>query len=328
MPISEIIDLVSDDEDTSTKDLNNKHQVDEDLEGTSSRGTNPNEAHKGPSVQRHTSLQTSNLAFRLRDAAAPITNTSLQKSSLAFRPHVNQTAAVPTANNPPAPAIPTQRRTAVQVSASRKRKATTQPSAPPKRRTTGALTVPGYVPPPPSTSSESRSSSESPSVLSEPSQSSPNGFLWSIPQYQGPDANIKYTHPAPQPPTSHPTSHPTGTSNPLSSPTTSTPWTTSQINHFAQGLQNSFDFNAFASRHSKTRKQVLDTFEFLVFKPIFKYGSDAADAATSPDGETLATRLEADMKRDREEAEQVREQALGSESGESPNGEDEAGGPD
>lgn len=50
-------------------------------------------------------------------------------------------------------------------------------------------------------------------------------------------------------------------------------WTSVMLVNFADTLRKSFDFNAFASKHGKPVKDIRDTFEMVVSKPIFEYSS-------------------------------------------------------
>jgi len=172
------------------------------------------------------------------------------------------------------------------------------------------------APPPPPT----------PPATPQPARST----LWAIPAYQGPDANIKVgalprhpstpkTPPTPQhaslplptsqsTPLSKPLPSTPSTSSPLSSPPstsasptpsftqTTTPWTTPQLLTLAQALQNNFDFVTFAAQHGKTRAQVLDTFSFLVFRPIMRYTEEKSG---------VARRLEREMREGAKEGEKV-----------------------
>lgn len=50
-------------------------------------------------------------------------------------------------------------------------------------------------------------------------------------------------------------------------------WTSVMLVDFAETLRNSFDFNAFATKHGKAVKDIRDTFEMVVSKPIFEHSS-------------------------------------------------------
>lgn len=50
-------------------------------------------------------------------------------------------------------------------------------------------------------------------------------------------------------------------------------WTSVMLVDFAETLRDSFDFNAFATKHGKAVKDIRDTFEMVVSKPIFEHSS-------------------------------------------------------
>lgn len=50
-------------------------------------------------------------------------------------------------------------------------------------------------------------------------------------------------------------------------------WTSVMLVDFADTLRKSFDFNAFAAKHGKAAKDIRDTFEMVVSKPIFEHSS-------------------------------------------------------
>ncbi|KAL6718760.1 hypothetical protein ACLMJK_002994 [Lecanora helva] len=157
----------------------------------------------------------------------------------------------------------------------------------------------------------SHTTSQSTPVTPQPTTSQ-KSILWTTPIYKGPDANTKYLplpHPPspppssswPNPPTTTPTSHPSTSSTTHPPPTIpnapkKTHWTCHQLRRFAQDLQNNFDVAAFGTQHGKTRAQVLDAFEFLVFKPFFAYADE---------GRGVARRFEREMREDRREGERV-----------------------
>lgn len=50
-------------------------------------------------------------------------------------------------------------------------------------------------------------------------------------------------------------------------------WTSVMLVDFAETLRKSFDFNAFSTKHGKAVKDIRDTFEMVVSKPIFEHSS-------------------------------------------------------
>ncbi|MCJ1463946.1 hypothetical protein MMC07_002556 [Pseudocyphellaria aurata] len=70
----------------------------------------------------------------------------------------------------------------------------------------------------------------------------------------------------------HPNSAPSiGLQNPR--PPRNRAWTSVMLVDFAETLRDSFDFDAFATKHGKAVKDIRDTFEMVVSKPIFEHSS-------------------------------------------------------
>ena len=151
-----------------------------------------------------------------------------------------------------------------------------------------------------------------------------NVNLWSIPQYQEPNAihantpsdssaarnatdddtrkkSISRTKTAFSK-TPSATHSPSLNSDEISSSTPSPPrprrtmWTCAQLANFATALDIAFDVEAFAVANYKTPQQVKETLGFLVMKPIFEYAEE---------GQKIARKFHREMKQHRVEVEKL-----------------------
>lgn len=145
-----------------------------------------------------------------------------------------------------------------------------------------------------------------------------NTTLWSTPTYQGTDKNgvfsadeatkaaltaIPPTALAPaiaSPSTISPANEPVPTNSADPTPrarrtrSRRTMWTCAQLASLATELQNSFDFEGFATRNNKSKAQVFECFSYLVIKPTLEYGAE---------GQRIARNFHRDLKEYREKNE-------------------------